>query len=289
MPEVISDRAGARLRQVTSRQNSMVKELRQAFAQGQAVDGMCAVEGLRLIEEAIRSRLKVHALFIRESSKAKAERILDQLSKRTEALMLPDSVFDSAVLTEHPQGIAALVKIQEHDLDSALRVAPALLVVAAGIQDPGNFGTLVRSAEAFGANAVAGTEGTVNHWNPKTLRASAGSMFRLPVLKLAAEELIQQLRARDIRVLGLVAPHSNGESAHGDGKSARSPLRLQDTDLTRSCALLVGNEGAGVPRELMRKVDEFVAIPQARVESLNAGIAASIALYEAQRQRSALV
>jgi TrmH family RNA methyltransferase len=287
MSEVVSERGGARLRPVTSRQNSLVKELRQAFAQGQAVEGMCAVEGIRLIEEAIRSRLRVHALFIRESSKPRAQRVLDQLSKRSEAILLPDSVFDSVVLTEHPQGVAALVRIQEHDLDSALSSIPALVVVAAGIQDPGNFGTLVRSAEAFGANAVISTEGTVNHWNPKTIRGSAGSMFRLPVAKIAAAKFIQECRAREIRVLGLVAPHANGSPEYGDGSRSRSPLRLQDSDLTRPCALLVGNEGAGVPRELMRSVDEFVAIPQARVESLNAGIAASIALYEAQRQRSA--
>ena len=286
MSEVISER-GPRLRPVTSRQNSLVKELRQAFAQGQAVGGMCAVEGMRLIEEAIRSRLKLHALFIRESSKPKADRILDQLSKRAEALLLPDSVFDSAVLTEHPQGIAALVKIQEHNLDLALRAASTLVVVAAGIQDPGNFGTLVRSAEAFGANAVIGIEGTVNHWNPKTIRASAGSIFRLPVLKSSAEELIQILRARDIRLLGLVAPPANGSAESGDGTSPRSPRLIQDTNLARACALVVGNEGAGVPRDLTRSVDEFVAIPQARVESLNAGVAASIALYEAQRQRRA--
>jgi RNA methyltransferase, TrmH family len=286
MSEVISQR-GTRLRPVTSRQNTLVKELRQAFAQGQAVGGMCAVEGMRLIEEAIRSRLKLHALFIRESSKPKADRILDQLSKHAEALLLPDSVFDSAVLTEHPQGIAALVRIQEHNLDSALRARSALVVVAAGIQDPGNLGTLVRSAEAFGANAVVGIEGTVNHWNPKTIRASAGSIFRLPVLRSSAEELIQMLRARDIRVLALVAPHANGSVEGGDGTRPRSPARLQDTDLGRSCAFIVGNEGAGMPRELMSSVDQFVAIPQARVESLNAGVAASIALYEAQRQRSA--
>lgn len=287
MSEVISERGTARLRQVTSRQNSLVKELRQAFAQGQTVDGMCAVEGLRLIEEAIRSRLKLHALFIRESSKAKADRILDQVSKRAEAVLLPDSVFDSAVLTEHPQGVAALVKVPEYDLDSALRSIPALVAVAAAIQDPGNLGTLVRSAEAFGANAVIGIEGTVNHWNPKAIRASAGSVFRLPVLKITAEDLIQNFRAREIKLLGLVAAHGNGEAEYGDGSSARSPLRLQDAGMTRACALVVGNEGAGVPREIMRSIDEFVAIPQARVESLNAGVAASIALYEAQRQRSA--
>jgi TrmH family RNA methyltransferase len=286
MPNSISERNADRIRAVSSRQNPLVKQLRQAFMQGQAVDGMCAVEGLRLIEEAIRSSLKLHALFIRESSQAKAERILGQLSKHAEAVLLPDSVFDSAVLTEHPQGIAALVKVQEHDLESALTPMPALVTVAAGVQDPGNFGTLIRSAEAFGATAVIGTEGTVNQWSPKTVRASAGSIFRLPVAKSTLEELITQLRSRPIAILALTTPHSEGEG-FGDGSNSRAPRRLQDADLKRPCALFVGNEGAGLSREIMREIEEFVAIPQARVESLNAGVAASIALYEAQRQRSA--
>jgi TrmH family RNA methyltransferase len=240
-----------------------------------------------MIEEAIRSRLKVHALFIRESTQTKAQRIIDQLSKRADAVLLPDSVFDSAVLTDSPQGIAALVKIREHDWDSSLAANPALVIIAAGIQDPGNFGTLVRSAEAFGASAVVGTEGTVSHWNPKTVRASAGSMFRLPVLKAQSQELLAQLRTRQIRALALVAPHGGDQSLSGNGSSPRDPKRLQDADLTTGCALFVGNEGSGLPRDLLREVDEFVTIPQAGVESLNAGVAASIALYEAKRQRSA--
>ena len=247
---------------------------------------MCAVEGVRLVEEAIRSRLKLHALFVRESAQAKAQRILDQLSKGAEAVVLPDDVFDSAVLTEHPQGIAALVKIREHDLETALAVAPALIVVPAAMQDPGNFGTVIRSSEAFGATAVIGTEGTVNPWNPKTVRASAGSAFRLPLLKTRSGALIAELRTREIRILALVAPLQEGELAQGDGHSPRGARRLQDADLSRPCALIVGNEGAGVPREFLREIDEFISIPQVQVESLNAGVAASIALYEAQRQRS---
>ena len=275
-----------RLRPVTSRQNALVKELRHAFTQGETAEGFCAIEGVRLIEEAIRSRLKLHALFVRESSKTRAQRIVDQLSKHAEALLLPDSVFDSAVLTESPQGIAALVKVRQHDLDSALAVTPALVVIAADVQDPGNLGTLIRSAEAFGATAVVGTEGTVNFWNPKSVRASAGSVFRLPILKMQTLDLIPQLRARQVRLLALMAPQGENRMANANGSSPQRPRQLQDADLTGSCALFVGNEGAGLARDLLREIDEFVAIPQARVESLNAGVAASIALYEAQRQRS---
>jgi len=274
-----------RLRAVNSRQNPLVKELRHAFSQGEAVNGMCAVEGVRLIEEAIRSGLKVQALFVRESARAKAERILQQLNKHAETVLLPEDVFDSAVLTEHPQGLAALVKIREHTLEAALTATPAMLVVAAGVQDPGNFGTLIRSAEAFGATGVLGLEGTVNPWSPKTVRSSAGSSFRIPVLKVSADQLMPELEAREIGRVALVAVRP-GES-FGDGRSPKSPRRLQDANLTRPCALFVGNEGAGLSRELIGRIDEFVAIPQLHVESLNAGVAASVALYEAQRQRSA--
>jgi RNA methyltransferase, TrmH family len=282
----ISEASSARLRPVTSPQNALVKALREAFTKGTTVEGLCALEGTRLIEEAIRSSLKVHALFIRESAQSKAKRILEQLGKRAESVLLPDSVFDSAVLTEHPQGIAALVKAPEHNLEAALAKAPALVVVAAGVQDPGNFGTLVRSAEAFGATAVVGVEGTVNPWNPKAVRASAGSVFRVAVTKTKSDELFSALRSRQITGLALMPPRSVDDEAIRDGSSPRSSRLLQDADLTRPCALFVGSEGAGLPRELISQIEEFVAIPQARVESLNAAVAASIALYEAQRQRS---
>ncbi len=254
--------------------------------QGTSDDGFCAVEGIRLIEEAIRSRLKVHALFVRQSAQARAERILDQLSKHAEALLLPNDIFDSAAVTEHPQGIAALVQTPHFDLETALATHPALVVVAAGIQDPGNLGTLIRSAEAFGAGSVISIEGTVTQWNSKVIRASAGSVFRLPVVKTRSDEMLAQLRARDISAIALVAPRSE-DAEDFDGSTPQKPRRLHNADLTRACALFVGNEGAGISRELFPAIDEFVAIPQTRVESLNAGVAASVALYEAQRQRSA--
>jgi TrmH family RNA methyltransferase len=282
----VSSQSGQRLRPVSSRQNALVKKLREAFAQGTSEDGFCAVEGIRLIEEAIRSRLKVHALFVRQSAQARAERILDQLSKHAEALLVPNEVFDSAAITEHPQGIAALVQTPHFDLEAALAAHPALAVVAAGIQDPGNLGTLIRSAEAFGAGSVISIQGTVSQWNSKVIRASAGSVFRLPVVKTRSDELISDLRARDISAIALVAPR-NEDAEDFDGTTPQKPLRLQNADLTRACALFVGNEGAGISRELFSVINEFIAIPQARVESLNAGVAASVALYEAQRQRSA--
>src|SRR5215472_11916883 len=141
----------SRLRRVSSRQNAMVKDLRRSFSQAEATDqGAVAIEGLRIIEEAIRSGLRFEAVFFSESGSAHAARLLPQVSSHTEALLLPDDVFSSAVSTETPQGVAALVKLKPAKLEDLLdQVSPDFLVVAAGgIQDPGNLGTIIRSAEA---------------------------------------------------------------------------------------------------------------------------------------------
>jgi TrmH family RNA methyltransferase len=144
-----------------------------------------------------------------------------------------------------------------------------LVVVAAGLQDPGNLGTLVRSADAFGATGMMLLPGTVSLWNPKALRASSGSAFRLPVVTLSPGDAFATLRAHGVRTIAAVAR---------DGED--------DADLRGPTALLVGNEGAGLPEEWIAEADARVTIPIAgQVESLNAAIAGSLLLYEAMRQR----
>ena len=143
-----------------------------------------------------------------------------------------------------------------------------LLLVAAGLQNPGNLGTLIRSVEAFGATAVLTTAGTVSEWNQKALRASAGSVFRVPVVQVG-EELIA-LKSRGVRLLAAIAPNSEAGSA---SESAA------DADLTLPCALMIGNEGAGLGEEWLSLADARIAIPTpGRVESLNAAVAGSLLL-----------
>ena len=149
--------------------------------------------------------------------------------------------------------------------------ADALLIGIAGIQDPGNLGTIIRSAEAFGARAVLLGEKTVSHFNPKAVRGSVGSLLRQPLLRVKLGESITALKQQGVKVLAT--------SSH-KGKP------LHEADFTGAAMIVVGNEGAGVPQEILSMADELVTIPHApRVESLNAGIAASILLYEAARQR----
>jgi RNA methyltransferase, TrmH family len=263
----------SRLRRVSSRQNALVKDLRKALSQGEpTAEGYLAVEGVRMIEEAIRSGLRFQAVFFSESGSAHATRLLPQIGSQVEVLLLPDEVFVSAVSTESPQGVAALVKLRPHKFEDLMEAgADSLLVGVAGIQDPGNLGTIIRSAEAFGARAVLLGEKTVSHFNPKAVRGSAGSLLRQPLLRVKLGESITALKQRGVKVLAT--------SSH-KGKP------LHEADFTGAAMIVVGNEGAGVPQEILSMADELVTIPHApRVESLNAGIAASILLYEAARQR----
>jgi len=264
----------SRLRRIDSRQNARVKELRRAFAEATPnQQGEVAIEGMHLVEEAIRSGLKLATVFFSDSARERAHKLLPQLSSHTEALLLPDTVFAGAVPTETPQGVAALVRVKPGTLENILKAEPALLVITAGLQDPGNLGTICRSAEAFGVTGLLLGERTVSPWNWKAMRASAGSLFRLLAAKVELAAALPEIKSRGIHVLAT---------------SSHKGIAISDIDLRQPVAFIIGNEGAGVPKDVLAQADETVAIPQASsVESLNAGIAASILLYEAARQRKA--
>jgi len=154
---------------------------------------------------------------------------------------------------------------------------PPLILIAAGLQDPGNLGTLLRSAEAFGATAVLTTPGTVSGWNQKALRASAGSIFRMPLAAITPAD-IPRLKSRGLRLFAAVA----------DDPDHPTSTSVSTTDLTQPCALMIGNEGAGLSDDWLQLADARITIPTpGRVESLNAAIAGSLLLYEASRQRCA--
>jgi len=264
-----------RLRRIEGRHNSLIKELRLAFKRGELTpSGDCAVEGFRIVEEAVRSGLRCRAVFFSESSEARAARLLPQIASHVETLLLPDKLFASAVPSPSPQGVAALVHVKLFSLDDVLSSASdAPLLAIVGVQDPGNLGTILRSAEAFGAKGVLLGEGTVSAYNNKVVRASAGSVFRISLTKVGLPSLVDTLRERGLR---LIATSSHKGSA------------LPEADLRIPTAIFIGNEGAGIDKKLMGQMDQLVMIPHSRrVESLNAGIAASIMLYEAARQRMA--
>ena len=254
---------------VQSRQNARVKELRAAFTRAARTEhGLLAIEGEHLLKEAIASGLEIATVFIQIGSEALLDRL--GIAEGTDILALPPEIFASAVHTESPQGIAAFVHPLSFTLDQVLGGPQPLILIAAGIQDPGNVGTLIRSAEAFGATGYVTLPGTVNPDNQKVLRASAGSIFRLPGISICEDDLFHELAQRKIKTLAAVP--AQGEPAQ--------------CDLAQPCAIILGNEGNGIPPTILSRADARLTIPMpGPVESLNAAIAGSILLYEAGRQR----
>jgi len=272
--EKAKNRQTERLRRIEGRHNSLLKELRQAFSRGElTATGECAIEGFRILDEAIRSGLRFRAIFVSESGQDRAARILPQVGSHVETVLIPDKLFASVVSSETPQGIAALVRVKTYSLDHVLESSsPGPLLVIVGVQDPGNLGTILRSAEAFGAKGVVLGEGTVSIYNSKVVRSSAGSIFRIPAARVELKSAISAMRARGLRLLAT---------------SSHKGTAIPEANLGGEVAVFVGNEGAGIEKRLMSEMDELIMIPHSpRVESLNAGIAASIILYEAARQRT---
>jgi len=275
-------------RVIQSKDNALLKELRRALAApgsnarglaGSAsgivgsASGLVGIEGPKMLEEALRAGLRVAAVFVAAGSEGLLERL--DLARETEILTLPKKLLDSALATETPQPIAALVEPPRWSWPDLLvqDQKKMLVLVLAGLQDPGNLGTILRSAEAFGATGVVTLPGTVSAWNPKAVRASAGSVFRVPLVAASERTCLERLHEAGVRVLATTV-------------RAAQPAAL--VDMTGPVALVIGNEGNGVADDLLAKAGAKITIPcPGPVESLNAAVAASVLLYEAARQRFA--
>lgn len=277
---------------ITSRDNKWLKKFRAALrgtgpAQGEPI----GVEGPKMIEDAVRSGLVADVLLVSDAGERELERILGA-ARQTEAgiprsriLRTTDKLFAGVAGTETPQGVAALFHQHAWGFEDVLRgpgpmrEAAPLVVVMASVQDPGNVGTIVRSAEAFGATGVVAARGTADPWSPKALRASAGSALRMPVLRgMAVPVLLAQLKMAQVKIFAA------GAKSH----TAASDINQRSADLREPAAIFIGGEGAGLPPEAVHAADAMISIPMSdAVESLNAGVAASVVLFEAARQRKA--
>src|SRR5260370_104118 len=251
---------------LASRDNRWLKEFRVALRGGLPTEeGFVGVEGLRLVEEALRSGCRIQAVLFSESGERHHERLssfIDRPEMAFPILHTTDRLFEGLADTEHPQGVAALVHPREPSFDDFVRAprsagAP-LLVVLAGVQDPGNVGTILRTAAAFGApgaaTAASGISGTANPFSPKALRASAGAALHLPVLAgMSLSILLAQLKVAGVRTLA--------SSVHEPRDGEQPLLAPWEVDWCQPVALLVGNEGAGLPEEIERSADPRIRIP----------------------------
>jgi TrmH family RNA methyltransferase len=274
---------------LTSRDNRWLKLFRMALRGGLPTEsGSVGVEGARLVEEALSSGCRIEAVLFSESGQRhhpKLAPLIDRPELAFPILSTSDRLFDGIADTEHPQGVAALVVPRPAQLEDLFSV-PAnncspLIVVLAGVQDPGNVGTILRTAAAFGATgavtSATGQSGSASPFSPKALRASAGAALHLPLVHGAALGiLLAQFKLNSISTIATCA--------HDDTPpSLAAPWEI---DWCQPIALLVGNEGAGLPEDIVHSADARIQIPmERRVESLNAAAAAAVLFYEAFRQR----
>ena len=223
-----------------SDKNPLLKEVRRAAARGSLTsDGFAVAEGFHLLEEALRSRCEIRVVIAADTIRTTVETHVAGL-KQTRVVAVSEAVFAALASTETPQGVLALVRPPAWTLAQLVRGRP-LVVVLDGVQDPGNAGAIVRAAEAFGATGVAFLKGSVNPYNPKCLRASAGSAFRLPVVAALEESLLIAALEQKRATLYAALP--------------RAEKLISEADLTGNCALVIGSEGRGSQRAPPARVD----------------------------------
>ena len=257
-----------RVRHISGKRNALLKEFRRA---SRGYD-LALVEGPKLLGEALAAGVEICATLVADTALAEFEGLLRSCSETgADVASAPEQLLSSVGDAVTHRGIVALAAPKKRDLSDLPLSDKPLLVVADSIQDPGNLGAIVRSAAAFGADALIALPGSSNPFGAKAIRGSAGSCFRLPIATPEVEELLSLMRALGIELIAL---------------DRRGGTPLTEYDFGKPCAIIVGSEGSGLSPELLGAAEILVCIQIASgVESLNAAVAASIALFEAARQR----
>jgi TrmH family RNA methyltransferase len=262
---------------ITSPSNPQIKEAVTLRESGRKKGrSTFLIEGLHLIESAIRAGAEIDRVFFTHSFSARREgrEMLTTLAKTNRNMFeVAQGLLNKIADTETPQGVVAVVTYFSLALDKLRLDDPPLLAVADGIQNPGNLGTIIRTSDAAGADGVLLLPGTCDPFMSKTVRATAGSIFNVPVVHTDRPGLLEWIKEKRI---------------HLAVTAADAPKSVFDTDLDMPVALVFGNEARGVSKPLRKAADLVVKIPiHGRAESLNVATSAAIFLYEAVRQRRA--
>lgn len=266
---------------ITSTSNQQMKNLSLLMkkARERKSQGLFVVEGPKMCLEAPFSW--VDAIYISESfykDVKEFKRLEDYIAaaQREQATVryevVSDSVFKTVSDTQTPQGILAVVKMPRYELFELLKEDKTLLLVLESIQDPGNLGTMIRTGEGAGITGIIMNQTTVDLFNPKTIRSTMGSIYRIPFF--IAEDLKETVEEVKREGVSLYAAHLKGTMSY------------DEPDYTKACGFLIGNEGNGLSTEIADLASKYIRIPmEGKVESLNAAIAASLLTYECNRQR----
>lgn len=268
------------VKQITSAQNSSYKQaLRYQNSRDARKAGVFLVEGVRAVTELLQApQWEIESLWLsqeRLQTEDAFKKLLDQtVSKEQVVYELPQQLLVRLADTQSPQGVLAVVKRQEFSLSQlmAKKTGAPFYIMLENLQDPGNVGTILRTADSAGADGILYTRGTVDIYHAKVVRAAMGSVLHMPLCQVASVQQAAELLHRN--GVRLLAAHLKGESYH-----------FQE-DLKGPIGVMIGNEGAGLSEEATMAADALVKIPMlGRAESLNAAMAAGILIYEAVRQR----
>lgn len=255
---------------ITSTANQQMKQLVQLLKKGKArkEQDVFVVEGLKMYQEAPAERIV--KTYVSESFYEKYRQ--QNIWKGEPLEVVSDRVFASVSDTKTPQGVLCLVKQYHYTPEEVMKGETPLLMIIENLQDPGNLGTIVRTGEGAGVTGIIMSRETVDIYNPKTIRSTMGSIYRMPFCY--AEDMKSIMEMLKKQKIVSYAAHLKGEKAH------------DEFDYCKGTAFLIGNEGNGLTEELSDMADTYIRIPMCgQVESLNAAVASAVLLYEAQRQR----
>lgn len=265
---------------ITSTANQQIKQISQLMKKAKArrENGVFVVEGKKMFLEAPKEW--VRQVYLSQSyyemcfgAEACGKELLvrERLSE-LKYEVLSDSVYKSVSDTQTPQGILCLVSMPQYELTDLLRGEKTHLLVLEGIQDPGNLGTMLRTGEGAGISGVVMSHATVDLFNPKTIRSTMGSIYRVPFL--VTQDLAGTIGELKKHRIGIYAAHLKGK------------MQYDEPDYNGAAAFLIGNEGNGLTDEIADLADTYIRIPmEGNVESLNAAVSASLLMYEVNRQR----
>lgn len=261
---------------ITSHSNKSVREVIQLNQKAKARNrqGLFVVEGIKMFAEAPEDR--IDRVYIAERAEAGLRSAYGDKLNRLSAEIVSDDVFDKMSDTQTPQGILCLVRQFQYGIEDLLAAGHdkkhALFILLEDLQDPGNLGTIFRTGEGAGVDGIIMSRQTVDIYNPKTIRSTMGSVYRVPFLY--TDDLCETIRTLQKKDINVYAAHLDGMKYY------------DEYDYRRGTAFLIGNEGNGLRKETAGCADEYLRIPmEGSVESLNAAVASSILLYEAHRQR----
>lgn len=262
---------------ITSETNSIIKYVKSLQLKKNRMKHMqFTVEGLRIVEECVKHNGDIAYIIYSEEiySTQGAEKLLDKIALAGYTLYeVSSQLFSKISTTENPQGIMAVVHMKNRSLEEikSQKGKELFFVILDRIQDPGNMGTIIRTAESANADAVIITKGSVDPYNSKTLRATMGAIFHMPIIQCDDDRWLDDLKENEVK---LIAADLDTDKTY------------IDIDYNTSIGIIIGNEANGISEALLSKVDQRVIIPiLGKIESLNASVAASILIYKAAEEK----